>query len=221
MLSICLVKSFVTSVCVSISSKALSTRSLIWFICWFICRIDSNDCSTFSLPSASLEVVSFMESASSPISVRSSATYLTMSSADSAVLPDNCLTWSATTAKPFPASPALAASIDAFNASRLLWLATFFTTSTISPILSILPWNSCTCSLIAWIFSEDSLTTCMLLFIFSVLLSAVAMTSCVFSRICDIASEILLIDVSMSRLAFSISRMDSVWDWTWSNVFFT
>ena len=41
------------------------------------------------------------------------------------VFEDKILTCSATTEKPFPASPALAASIEAFKARRLLWLATF------------------------------------------------------------------------------------------------
>ena len=35
----------------------------------------------------------------------------------------SCLISSATTANPFPASPALAASIDAFRARRFVWLA--------------------------------------------------------------------------------------------------
>ncbi len=37
----------------------------------------------------------------------------------------SCLISSATTAKPFPASPALAASMEAFSASRFVWLVIF------------------------------------------------------------------------------------------------
>ena len=44
-----------------------------------------------------------------------------MLSVDFLVCSASCLIWSATTAKPLPASPALAASIDAFSASRLVW----------------------------------------------------------------------------------------------------
>jgi hypothetical protein len=46
----------------------------------------------------------------------------------------NFLISSATTAKPLPASPALAASIAAFNASKLVCSAITFILSTISPI---------------------------------------------------------------------------------------
>ncbi len=42
----------------------------------------------------------------------------------------------ATTAKPLPASPALAASIDAFRASKFVWSVIAFIVSIISPILS-------------------------------------------------------------------------------------
>ena len=44
------------------------------------------------------------------------------------------LTSSATTAKPLPCSPALAASTAAFSASRLVWKATSLTVTTMSPI---------------------------------------------------------------------------------------
>ena len=73
-----------------------------------------------------------------------SATYFTISSADCEVFEDKILTCSAMTEKPFPASPALAASIEAFKARRLLWLATFWTMSTISSILLIFPLKSWT-----------------------------------------------------------------------------
>ena len=46
-----------------------------------------------------------------------------LSMAASLLESDKLLICSATTAKPFPASPALAASIEAFKESRLVWLA--------------------------------------------------------------------------------------------------
>ena len=53
-------------------------------------------------------------------------------------------TWSATTAKPFPASPALAASMDAFKASRFVCADISFIVAIIFPI-------SCDASLISFI----------------------------------------------------------------------
>ena len=49
------------------------------------------------------------------------------------------LTSDATTAKPLPASPARAASIVAFSASRLVWLAMPLIRVTISPMLTTAP----------------------------------------------------------------------------------
>ena len=48
---------------------------------------------------------------------------LVISPAREFVLPARFLMLSATTAKPLPASPALAASIEALRARRLVWLA--------------------------------------------------------------------------------------------------
>ena len=138
MLDTCFAKSDVNSDCLSISENTSSILSFISVICDAIFSISTSESSTFLLPSSSFEVVSFIDSARTPISFFNSLTYLTISSADSDVLLESCLTWSATTANPFPASPALAASIDALSAKRLLWLATFLTISTISLILSIL-----------------------------------------------------------------------------------
>ena len=42
------------------------------------------------------------------------------------------------------AAAALSADIEALSARRLLWLATFLTISTISPILLIFSWNALT-----------------------------------------------------------------------------
>ena len=52
------------------------------------------------------------------------------------VLSANFLTSSATTAKPLPCSPALAASMAAFKARRFVWSAMSFITPMISPIFS-------------------------------------------------------------------------------------
>ena len=54
------------------------------------------------------------------------------------------LTSEATTAKPLPASPARAASIVAFNASRLVWLAMLVIRLTTSPIFSAPCASACT-----------------------------------------------------------------------------
>ena len=59
------------------------------------------------------------------------------------------VTWSATTANPFPASPALAASIEAFNASRFVWDA-------ISLIVAIILSISLEASLISFMESTIS-----------------------------------------------------------------
>ena len=174
--------------------------------------MSSSDVSTFSLPSESLAVVSFIDVARTSISFSSSLTYLTMSSADSDVLIESLLTCSATTANPLPASPALAASIDALRARRLLWLATFLTISTISPILSIFSLKSCTCLLIILIFSNDSLTTLILSFILAVLFCTAASISCVLSRIPSIETDIPLIESARPWLALSISAIDVVCD---------
>ena len=48
---------------------------------------------------------------------------LLISSTALSVSTESFLTSSATTAKPFPASPALAASMEALSARRLIWLA--------------------------------------------------------------------------------------------------
>ena len=65
-------------------------------------------------------------------------------------------TWSATTAKPLPASPALAASIDAFNARRLVWLE-------IEKIVSAIPFTALVRSCNAFIeFATSPLVSAMI-----------------------------------------------------------
>ena len=126
------------------SLNILSTLTLMLSIWSFICCMAASDCSTFLFPSPSVRVVSSIAEASESMLSLNSATYFTISSADCEVFEDKILTCSATTEKPFPASPALAASIEAFKARRLLWLATFWTMSTISSILLIFPLKSWT-----------------------------------------------------------------------------
>ena len=61
-----------------------------------------------------------------PAIVRNSAMRAVIVSVARLVLLANCLTSAATTANPRPASPARAASMVAFSASRLVWLATLW-----------------------------------------------------------------------------------------------
>ena len=78
---------------------------------------------------------------------------LLMLSDDSFDFSASFLISSATTVNPLPASPALAASIDAFRASKLVWSYIFFIKSVITlisfiftskpPILSITPLKDC------------------------------------------------------------------------------
>ena len=64
-----------------------------------------------------------------------SSTMLAICSVDCLVSSARFRIWSATTAKPFPASPALALSIEAFNARRFVWLE-------IEKITSVICWTS-------------------------------------------------------------------------------
>ena len=61
-----------------------------------------------------------------------------------------CLTSLATTAKPLPASPALAASMVAFKAKRLVWLAMSLIKLTTSPILAAASTRPRTNSSVFW-----------------------------------------------------------------------
>ena len=69
---------------------------------------------------------------------------------DSCVLPASCLTSSATTAKPRPCSPARAASIAAFNASKLVCSEIELITLVTSPILTALFFSSSIILAVSW-----------------------------------------------------------------------
>ena len=82
------------------------------------------------------------------------------------VCSDSCLISSATTAKPFPASPALAASIEALSASKLVWFEILIIDSTklfTSSTLAVRLWITDTVTLLAsatlWACSFNSSTT--------------------------------------------------------------
>ena len=88
-----------------------------------------------------------------------------MSSVALAVCDDNALTSVATTAKPFPASPARAASIVAFNASRLVCPAMVWIKAMTSPIFCEASTNRPTmasvrvaCSTALWAIDVDWVT---------------------------------------------------------------
>ena len=68
----------------------------------------------------------------------------------------SCFTSPATTAKPLPASPARAASMVAFRASRLVWLATAEISLTISPIRCAARANCCTVASVLFVSATAS-----------------------------------------------------------------
>ena len=63
---------------------------------------------------------------------------------------------SATTEKPLPASPALAASMDAFNASKFVWDETWYIIWVISSAELIFSCNSCATSVTFWFVTAIS-----------------------------------------------------------------
>ena len=103
----------------------------------------SLSCTTFEISSMAFAVSSTVFAPEFTFSMESSIR-AEVSFAASALLAARLLTSSATTAKPFPASPALAASTAAFSARMLVWKAMS------SMVLMILE-----------IFSEDLLISCM------------------------------------------------------------
>ncbi|MNG00158.1 hypothetical protein D3C84_830850 [compost metagenome] len=130
-----------------ISSATELCSSAAAAICWFICWI--NDTAAAILPSA-LSVCKASLTASftnSPLlwicctddcaAERKALTRRSISSVDCWVRLASARTSSATTAKPLPCSPARAASIAAFNASRLVCSATLLITLKTVPMFWI------------------------------------------------------------------------------------
>ena len=145
-----------------------SISLLMSLSCSVIISISLTDLCTLSFPSWSCLVVELTASEIAEIPSISSATYFTTSSAEEVVLEERSFIWLATTAKPLPASPALAASMDAFKASRPLFCAIFLTISKISFILIAFSLKLDTWSFIFKICSEEPSTIRMLEFISSI-----------------------------------------------------
>ena len=112
------------------------------------------------------------------------------------VCSESCLISSATTAKPFPASPALAASIEAFNARRLVWLEI----STIEPI------NPCTSST----FSVRLLITSTIILLASCTFCACSLSSTTIALLSLTVSSVLCEASTISLISFSAI---SVFSW--------
>ena len=114
-----------------------------------------------------------------------------MSRADSAALIARLLTSSATTAKPAPASPALAASTAAFKARRLVWKA-------ISSIVLTIFW---VCSLAADISDMDSVS----LFMESSAVSMESRASAIMESACFALSAFCLVSDAISSREEDVS----------------
>ena len=114
--------------------------------CWTlraISRVAESCSSTAAAMVVAMPLISRMVSLMPPIAVTQSpvadwiaATWPAISSVAFAVWLASSLTSDATTAKPRPASPARAASMVAFSASRLVWLAIAPIRRSTSPIFS-------------------------------------------------------------------------------------
>ena len=122
------------------------------------------------------------------------ATWLPISSVALAVWLARFLTSDATTAKPFPDSPARAASIVAFKASKLVCSAMSEINSTTSPIF----WADsdsfrtvvavcCVASSALWVVARDSLTWLLISVIEAESSSAAAATVCTLADACSVA----------------------------------
>ena len=94
------------------------------------------DAAELSLTAEMVAVMSWMAVTACPVAPWTEAIWLAISSVALAVWLARFLTSDATMAKPLPASPARAASIVAFSASRLVWLAMSLIRLTTSPIFS-------------------------------------------------------------------------------------
>ena len=128
-----------------------------------------------------------------------------------AVCSASALTSEATTAKPRPASPARAASIVAFSASRLVWPAMVLISSTTAPIRPAASDNSPTLSLVccawstaSWAIRADS-CTCRLISLTDEVSSSVAdATDCTLVEACSEAAATATVN-SCERSAVAVS----------------
>ena len=118
------------------------------------------DLSVAFLPAVTLSVSVFEASDADAVSSCIDFTSSAISSADSLLFSASLRTSSATTANPLPASPALAASIAAFNASKFVWAAM---SVIISSVLAISSPLCVIISTLADAFSATSDILCMLL----------------------------------------------------------
>lgn len=124
------------------------TTSEIWLIPCSACSIAVACSCEIWLNSCEVSAMDLIPSTTDSIESAARWAALLPSSTSASELSINCLVstadcvlcsaslriWSATTAKPLPASPALAASIDAFRDNRLVWLAISSISEMIFPI---------------------------------------------------------------------------------------
>ena len=127
----------ISNACVAFSVCA--THAAVCSLPWFITD------TAFSAPAWSTSIIALI------------------SCVDSWVRLARVLTSSATTAKPRPCSPARAASIAAFKASRLVWSATPRITSKMPPMLALSWWSLLMTSAASWT-SRDKIS---MVFLFS------------------------------------------------------
>jgi hypothetical protein len=109
------------------------------------------------------------------------------------------LTSEATTAKPLPASPARAASIVAFSASRLVWLAMPLMIATTASIFCAESASPCTCWSVLWAAStalpamDVERVTCRAISLAEEAISSVAAAIvCTLAEACSAAMETAL-----------------------------
>ena len=94
--------------------------------------------------------ISFIAATVSSVAPRTVSIWAPISAVALAVCAASAFTSPATTAKPLPASPARAASIVAFSASRLVWLAMLSIRRTTSPMRAV---ESARPRMVAWLAS--------------------------------------------------------------------
>ena len=106
----------------------------------------------------------------------------------------------ATTANPFPASPARAASMDAFNASRFVWLAIFKMS-----FVRLSTWLTLLLSSIAWLSTET------MSFTFAPVVSIFSRAACSIASACSFISLVYwLISIVFSAIDLTSPATDSV-----------